>query len=91
MRGADDRAEGLFSYVSCEARVPDDHPLRLILPIVDASLANLSAEFANLYARLGRPSIAPEKLLRALLLQAFFSVRSERQLMACRGSWPKAA
>jgi transposase len=81
MRGLDDRAEGLFSYVSCEGRVPGDHPLRLILPIVDAALGDLSAEFASLYARLGRPSIPPEKLLRALLLQAFFSVRSERQLM----------
>jgi transposase len=81
MRGSDDRAEGLFSYVSCASRVPDGHPLRLILPIVDAALGDLAAEFSRLYARLGRPSIPPEKLLRALLLQAFFSVRSERQLM----------
>jgi transposase len=81
MRGSDDRAEGLFSYVSCASRVPDGHPLRLILPLVDAALGDLSVEFARLYARLGRPSIPPEKLLRALLLQAFFSVRSERQLM----------
>src|SRR5687767_8195930 len=81
MRGRDDRTEGLFSYVSCEKRVPADHPLRAILPIVDAALAALSGEFAKLYAANGRPSIPPEKLLRALLLQAFYSVRSERQLM----------
>ena len=81
MRGSDRRAEGLFSYVSCEARVPAGHPLRAILPIVDAALAALSSEFERLYASIGRPSIAPEKLLRALLLQAFYSVRSERQLL----------
>jgi transposase len=81
MRGDDVRNEGLFSYVSCEARVPLDHPLRRILPLVDAALSDLSADFAALYAPIGRPSIAPEKLLRALLLQAFYSVRSERQLM----------
>jgi transposase len=71
----------LFSYVSCETRVPWDHPLRRILPLVDAALGDLSPVFAALYAALGRPSIPPEKLLRALLLQAFYSVRSERQLM----------
>jgi transposase len=81
MRGRDDRTEGLFSYVSCERRVPADHPLRAILPIVDAALAALSGEFEKLYAVNGRPSIPPEKLLRALLLQAFYSIRSERQLM----------
>jgi transposase len=81
MRGPDRRTEGLFSYVSCESRVPAGHPLRAILPIADAALAGLSAEFQQLYALNGRPSIAPEKLLRALLLQAFYSVRSERQLM----------
>jgi transposase len=81
MRGSDRRTEGLFSYVSCEARVPAGHPLRAILPIADAALAALSGEFQQLYAAIGRPSIAPEKLLRALLLQAFYSVRSERQLM----------
>jgi transposase len=81
MRGADDRAEGLVSDVSRESRVPDGHPLRLILPIVDAALADLAVEFASLDARLGRPSIPPERLLRALLLQALFSVRSARQLM----------
>jgi transposase len=81
MRGVDARSEGLFSYVSCEARVPADHPLRPIRAIVDEALEVLSAEFEALYAKIGRPSIAPEKLLRALLLQAFYSVRSERQLM----------
>jgi transposase len=67
--------------VSCERRVPAEHPLRAILPITDAALAALSGDFEQLYAVNGRPSIAPEKLLRALLLQAFYSVRSERQLM----------
>jgi transposase len=81
MRGGDARTEGLFCYVSCEQRVPSDHPLRRVLPIVDAALADLSGEFARLYAPIGRPSIPPEKLLRALLLQAFYSVRSERQLI----------
>ena len=81
MRGADQRSESLFSYVSCEARVPLDHPLRAIREIVNAALAALSPDFEALYARLGRPSIPPEKLLRALVLQAFYSVRSERQLM----------
>jgi transposase len=81
MRGSDDRSEGLFSYVSCEARVPHGHPLRAIRAIVDEALEVLSADFEQMYSRIGRPSIAPEKLLRALLLQAFFSIRSERQLM----------
>src|SRR3984893_9325554 len=83
MRGGDARTEALFSYLSCEARVPMDHPLRAIRKIVNvnAALGALSAEFEKLYAKFGRPSIAPEKLLRALLLQAFYSARSERQLM----------
>jgi transposase len=67
--------------VNCEARVPADHPLRLIRSIVDEALEVLSVEFEALYAKVGRPSIPPEKLLRALLLQAFYSIRSERQLM----------
>jgi transposase len=91
MRGPDRRTEGLFSDVSCERRVPAGHPLRSILPVADAALQALSPDFQQLYARNGRPSIPPEKLLRALLLQAFYSVRSERQLMACRGPWPQAA
>jgi transposase len=81
MRGGDLRSEALFSYLSCEARVPLDHPLRPIQKIVDEALGALTGEFEKLYAKLGRPSIPPEKLLRALLLQAFYSVRSERQLM----------
>ena len=81
MRGGDEHTEALFSYVSCEARVPADHPLRLIRAVVDEALDVLSSEFDQLYARIGRPGIAPEKLLRALLLQAFYSIRSERQLM----------
>ncbi len=81
MRGRDERGEGLFSYVDLEARVPADHPLRAIRVLVDEALAALSADFALLYSTTGRPSIAPEKLLRALLLQAFYTIRSERQLM----------
>jgi transposase len=81
MRGGDDGTEGLFSYVSCEARVPSDHPLRAIRAIADEALEVLSSDFEGLYSKVGRPSIAPEKLLRALLLQAFYSIRSERQLM----------
>ena len=81
MRGDDVRTEGLFSYVSCEARVPKDHPLRPIQALVGQALTVLSPAFDQLYADHGRPSIPPEKLLRALLLQAFYSVRSERQLM----------
>jgi transposase len=81
MRGSDRRAEVMFSYVSCEQRVPVDHPLRAILPLADTALAALTGEFQKLYAVNGRPSIPPERLLRALLLQAFYSVRSERQLV----------
>lgn len=81
MRGGDDRTEGLFSYVSCEARVPATHPLRLIRGLVDEALELMSPDFEGLYSKIGRPSIPPEKLLRALLLQAFYSIRSERQLM----------
>ena len=81
MRGEDGESGALFSYVSCEARVPADHPLRPIRAIVDEALEVLSPAFERLYSKTGRPSIPPEKLLRALLLQAFYSVRSERQLM----------
>jgi transposase len=81
MRGNDDQSEGLFSYVSCEARVPADHPLRVIRAIVDEALEAIAAELEALYSDTGRPSIAPEKLLRALLLMAFYTIRSERQLM----------
>lgn len=81
MRGSDDRTGSLFSYVDVEARVRKDHPLRAIRLLVNETLAAMEREFAALYAATGRPSIAPEKLLRAMLLQAFYSVRSERQLM----------
>jgi transposase len=81
MRGGDERSGALFSYVDLEARVGKDHPLRTIRMVVNAALAGLSDKFSALYAQLGRPSIPPEKLLRAMLLQAFYSIRSERQLM----------
>ncbi len=81
MRGTDEQTGALFSYLSPEALVPRDHPLRAIQPLVNAALEKLSPEFCKLYAPGGRASIAPEKLLRALLLQAFYGVRSERQLM----------
>ena len=81
MRGADERSGSLFSYVDLEWRVPADHPLRAIRVMVNAALAELDAEFEALYAPIGRPSIPPEKLLRSSLLQAFYTIRSERQLM----------
>ena len=81
VRGLDERTGELFSYVDLEARVRGDHPLRTIRTVVHEALFALEREFAPLYARSGRPSIAPEKLLRAMLLQAFYSIRSERQLM----------
>ena len=81
MRGSDERTGELFSYVDIEERVPRNHPLRLIRRIVNEVLSALDGEFAKLYAEDGRPSIAPERLLRALLLQAFYTIRSERQLM----------
>src|SRR5213078_1656302 len=81
MRGSDIRTGDLFSYVDLEQRVPANHPLRLIRCIVNEVLAALDSEFGSLYAAEGRPSIAPERLLRALLLQAFYTIRSERQLM----------
>jgi transposase len=81
MRGTDERSGSLFSYVDLEARVPKGHPLRTIREIVNRALSDLSADFEGMYAPLGRPSIPPEKLLRASLLQAFYSIRSERQLM----------
>ena len=81
MRGDDEVPEPMFSYVLPEQRVPQDHPLRPIRAMVDAVLKELSPRFARLYAKTGRPSIPPEKLLRALLLQVLYSVRSERQLI----------
>ena len=81
MRGCDHQSGSLFSYVDLETRIRPDHPLRTIRRLVDDALASLDRAFTDLYAALGRPSIPPECLLRAMLLQAFFSVRSERQLM----------
>ena len=82
MRGLDERTGSLFSYVDLEARVRRDHPLRVIREIVNGALAEMDGDFAMLYPPgLGRPSIAPERLLRAMLLQAFYGIRSERQLM----------
>src|SRR5215471_6879834 len=81
MRGSDRRSGELFSYVDLERRIRTDHPLRTIRLVADAALQSLSIEFGSLYSDLGRPSIAPEMLLRAMLLQTFYSVRSERQLM----------
>jgi transposase len=81
MRGGDERSGSLFSYVDLEARVGKSHPLRAIRSIVNEALSALAVEFSALYSPIGRPSIPPEKLLRAMLLQAFYSIRSERQLM----------
>lgn len=81
MRGADEQSGSMFSYVSLEERVPQDHPLRAIRRITDRALERLSPRFGTLYINFGRPSIPPEKLLRALLLQALYTIRSERQLM----------
>jgi transposase len=81
MRGSDEQPGYLFSYVSAEARVPADHPLRAVRTIVDEVLRRLSPQFERLYVRWGRPSIAPEKLLRALLLQQLYTIRSERQVV----------
>jgi transposase len=81
VRGGDGRSGELFSYVDLEARVRADHPLRAIRAIVNEALTALERDFAALYAPVGRPSIPPEKLLRAMLLQAFYTIRSERQLM----------
>ena len=81
MRGDDPRHDGMFSYITPEARVRPDHPLRPIRRMTDAALAQLSSRFDRLYSTTGRPSIPPEKLLRALLLQMLYSIRSERLLM----------
>ncbi len=82
MRGNDDQMQdGMFSYVSLEDRIPSNHPLRGVRKLVDAVLTEMSKDFDGLYATVGRPSIPPERLFRALLLQVFYSVRSERLLM----------
>jgi len=81
VRGGDNRTGKLFNYVDLEDRMRRDHPLRAIPTIVNEALSVLEREFAGLYSPIGRPSIPPEKLLRAMLLQAFYSIRSERLLM----------
>src|ERR1700721_2979513 len=81
MRGQDEQQLDVFSYLSPEQRVPQDHPLRPLRILTNEALRELQPRFRRLYAKTGRPSIAPEKLLRALLLQALYSVRSERLLM----------
>lgn len=81
MRGDDEQQLDVFSYVSPEQRVPQDHPLRAVRAMADVALREMKPRFDKLYAKTGRPSIAPEKLLRALLLQVLYSVRSERMLM----------
>ncbi len=81
MRGEDQRLKASSATCDRKSRIPADHPLRAIRELVDAAFGELSRSFDRLYSRDGRPSIPPERLLRALLLQAFFTVRSERQLM----------
>src|SRR5215470_4576408 len=81
MRGTDQQQNHVFSYISPEQRVPRDHPLRPIRKMVDEILKELSPEFNKMYSKVGRPSIPPEQLLRAQLLQMLYSVRSERLLM----------
>jgi transposase len=81
MRGTDQLQSGMFSYISLERRVPADHPLRAIRAMVDGALRNLGPQFELMYAKVGRPSIPPEKLLRTLLLQVLYTVRSERMLI----------
>jgi transposase len=80
LRSKDSKQQVFFSYKSIEDRIPQDHPIRLLKKLVDSALAKLSNDFDQLYSKTGRPSIPPEQLLRALLIQIFFSVRSERQL-----------
>ena len=81
MRGPDQQQRGIFSYISAEQRVPADHPLRAIRAMVDVALRNMGGQFETMYAKVGRPSIPPEQLLRALLLQVLYTIRSERMLM----------
>ena len=81
MRGSDERTGSLFSYVGIEGRLRPDHPLRAVRALTNETLAAMERELASLYSGIGRPSVAPQMLLRAMLLQAFYSVRSERQLM----------
>ena len=81
MRGTDKQQSGMFSYISAERRVPEDHPLRAVRAMVEVALHHMGPQFEAMYAKVGRPSIPPEQLLRALLLQVLYTVRSERMLM----------
>ena len=81
MRGHDEQTHHMFSYLSLEQRVPVDHPLRAVRALTDHALKTMSRRFAGLYAKTGRPSIPPEQLLRALLLQVLYTIRSERLLV----------
>lgn len=81
MRGADKRAGSLFRYVDLESRIPPKHSLRAIRAIVNEALSTLDADFAGLFSRIGRPSIPPEKKLRAMLLQLLYGIRSEQLLI----------
>src|SRR4029077_4929465 len=81
MRGAYTEQSSMFSYISAERRVPEDHPLRAIRIMADAALKDLDERFEQIYAALGRPAIPPERLMRTLLLQVLYTVRSERLLM----------
>ena len=81
MRGDDQKQSAMFSYITLAERIPSDHPARQIRALVDRALERLDAEFEKLYSETGRPSIAPERLLRATLLMILYSIRSERQLM----------
>src|SRR6266481_9899300 len=88
MRGNQDEQEEVFSYIPLEKRVPQDHPLRRVREMADRALQGLSGWFDQLYAQTGRPSIPPEQLLRAQILQALYTIRSERQLMdQIDGNW----
>ena len=88
MRGNQDEQEEVFSYIPLEKRVPQDHPLRRVREMTDRALQELSSWFDSLYAQTGRPSIPPEQLLRAQILQALYTIRSERQLMdQIDGNW----
>lgn len=81
MRGEDKKQSAMFSYVTLERRIPAEHPLRSIRKMADGALEQMGGQFAEMYSATGRPSIAPERLIRALLLQVLYSVRSERQLI----------
>src|SRR5665213_2733990 len=81
MRGEDEKQSAMFSYVTLEQRIPSDHPLRSIRGMTDRALERMNGKFDDLYSATGRPSIAPERLIRGLLLEVLYSVRSERQLI----------